>query len=255
MPINTLMPWPFEGRPLMKAEFIARPNRFIGEFRFSGDETIHRAHIADPGRLKELLTPGAIVYVVDYREHTTRKLPFAMPVVETHGGLLVSIYSRLPNAMFQYFFKSSPQIFSALQEYQYIRTEVPWQSSSDESEKSRFDFLLQSPKGVPTYIEVKGASLVEDKVCYFPDAVTARGAKQLRHLSEIARSGQEACVVFMIQRDDAEVFRPNWERDPVFAQALCDAHEAGVRINASTVSLTLEGISFGHTVPIELRPQ
>lgn len=251
------MPWPFP-RPLLKAEFIERPNRFIGVFRFAGERATHQAHIADPGRLKELLIPGATVYVVDYRDHPTRKLPFAMPVVEidnetddeTDNGRLVSIYSRLPNAVFQYFFKHQPDIFPALQHHQFVRTEIPWQCDTDPSQKSRFDFLLKSPENKRTYIEVKGASLVEDRVCYFPDAVTARGAKQLRHLMLTLEQGHEAHVVFIVQRDDADEFRPNDDRDPVFAQALRDAIVAGVQVSAISIQLTPEGILFKKVVPV-----
>lgn len=250
----TIMPWPFEGRPLIKAEFVARPNRFIGEFRFLGHSEIHRAHIADPGRLKELLFPGATVYVVDYRDHPTRKLPFAMPVVETKEGRLVSIYSRLPNAVFQHFFNTHPECFENLSEHRYVRTEVPWVHPDDAQAKSRFDFLLTSPQGVDTYVEVKGASLVEEGVCYFPDALTSRGARQLKHLAHIAQQGLQAWVVFIVQRDDADLFRPNWERDPVFAQALCHAIDAGVQVVALSVTLTPAGIELADLVSVDITP-
>ena len=43
--------------PLIPAIFVERPNRFITMIKI--DDEIHRSHLPDPGRLKELLFPGA----------------------------------------------------------------------------------------------------------------------------------------------------------------------------------------------------
>jgi DNA-binding protein, stimulates sugar fermentation len=43
--------------PLIPAIFVERPNRFITMIKI--DDEIHRSHLPDPGRLQELLFPGA----------------------------------------------------------------------------------------------------------------------------------------------------------------------------------------------------
>ena len=47
--------------PLIPATFVERPNRFITLVSIDGD--VHRSHLPDPGRLKELLVSGADLLV------------------------------------------------------------------------------------------------------------------------------------------------------------------------------------------------
>ena len=47
--------------PLLNATFISRPNRFITRVKINNN--IFESHLADPGRLEELLIPGAKLYV------------------------------------------------------------------------------------------------------------------------------------------------------------------------------------------------
>ena len=46
---------------VMKAAFIDRPNRFIAHVRMG--EEILRVHVKNTGRCRELLIPGAAVYL------------------------------------------------------------------------------------------------------------------------------------------------------------------------------------------------
>jgi DNA-binding sugar fermentation-stimulating protein len=62
-------------------------------------------------------------------------------------------------------------------------------------------------------------------------------------------------VVFIVQRPDATEFRPHWERDPVFAQALHDATLAGVKILAQPITLDVgKGFQLKATIPVQLEP-
>ena len=54
--------------PLINAVFIERPNRFITIIEIGGKK--HKSHLPDPGRLKELLIPGAVSYT-HLRAHET----------------------------------------------------------------------------------------------------------------------------------------------------------------------------------------
>ena len=51
--------------PLIKAKFIERPNRFITIIEIEGVK--YKSHLADPGRLKELLIPGVDLFVLKVR--------------------------------------------------------------------------------------------------------------------------------------------------------------------------------------------
>ena len=55
------------------AEFIHRPNRFIAHVLLDGEEVI--CHVKNTGRLKELLLPGATVFLEEY-DNPARKTRF-----------------------------------------------------------------------------------------------------------------------------------------------------------------------------------
>ncbi len=241
------LPHPFNNRPLLPAVFVARPNRFIGEFHFPGNTTIHRAHIADPGRLIELMIPGATVWVVDYTDHQTRKLPYAMPYVQSQDGEMVSIYSRLPNIVAKQAVEQ--HAITALKHYTFKRNE-PTVIDPNTGDKSRLDMALTNPQGATVLVEVKGASLVENSICKFPDAPTVRGARQINTLARLQATGQECHLIIICQRSDATAFRPHHERDPDFARAFAACQAAGVGIHVLTIRLTPQHIELGTLIPV-----
>ena len=81
------------------ATFLARPNRFRIEARLHATGDVVAAHCADPGRLRELLIPGVTVYV-SRADNPARKTAYDLRFV-THpeNGQLVSLDSRVPNAL------------------------------------------------------------------------------------------------------------------------------------------------------------
>ncbi|GIT40370.1 MAG: hypothetical protein Ct9H300mP9_2200 [Candidatus Neomarinimicrobiota bacterium] len=56
----------------------------------------HQSHLADPGRLKELLTPGADLMVRKAPIDSERKTKYSTVMVK-HKGQLISLVSSLPN--------------------------------------------------------------------------------------------------------------------------------------------------------------
>jgi len=233
---------PFE-QTFLEGRFVARPNRFIGVVQFPDCPDPVRGHIADPGRLTELLLPDARVLVVDHGPETHRKLRYSIPLVYSVEETLVSINSQLPNRLVRILLEQHQ--LPKFEGYSLVRREV---NVGD----SRIDFLLESLTGQPTLIEVKGASLVEDGICKFPDAPSARGARHVRELIQAQQLGYECHVVMVIQRSDARQFTPHVERDPVFAKALCDAVASGVQCHAFTFDLTPTHCSLTGEVPVML---
>ena len=253
---------------LARATLINRPNRFLGVARLDSgireacaDEAelcVVRAHIADPGRLEELLFPGAVVYLSKARagnRREPRKTEYDLVLVE-HDGILVSVDSRVPNELIHNALKSG--FFEELREYRRITRESTYGSS-------RFDFRLSTVDaeesgvvpavGAPDcFVEVKSVTLVRDDVALFPDAPTARGARHMRELATAVSQGFRAMVVFVIQREDAEYFAPNSAMDPEFAEALRAAICANVEVTAVKCSIAESGaITLCEAVPVSLR--
>ena len=101
-------------------------------------------------------------------------------------------------------------------------------------------------------VEVKGVTLVRDSVALFPDARTVRGRRHLLELKELKKLGYRTAVFFVVQRDDAKSFAPNFERDPSFAEALTEAKMGGVEIYAFTSKVTLKGLEITTELPVSM---
>ena len=199
----------YEG--VIPAEFIRRPNRFIARVLLNGlEETVH---VKNTGRCRELLLPGAQVYLTP-GQNPARKTRFDLIAVRKRDGVLYNIDSQAPNAVAREWLEG--QGFDRVTpEYRYG--------------DSRVDFYME--RGDRRYLmEVKGCTLEVDGVGYFPDAPTGRGAKHLRELARAAREGWRAAIAFVIQMDGVSEVRPNRQTDPAFAQTLEEARAADVSV-------------------------
>ena len=208
-----------EYKHIEEAVFLRRPNRFLAAVSLNGrEETVH---VKNTGRLKELFIPGARV-LLDHSEAAGRKTEYDLVSVYL-GDTLVNVDSQAPNRIAEeYLRKSCPGLTE-------LRPETV-------SGGSRFDFYGVNG-GQPFYLEIKGVTLVRNGIAFFPDAPTDRGLKHIRELTVLKRSGINAGVLFIIQRDDVQAFSPNRETQPAFADALAEAKAAGVFIGAVNCSV------------------
>jgi sugar fermentation stimulation protein A len=228
--------------PLFKGYFRERPNRFLTKVDLEGK--IVSSHLPDPGRLKELLMPGAEVYLRKAPPGSSRKTPYTIVMVKKEG-VLVSLVSALPNQFVQECLEQGQLLF--LKNYKFVRREVPFKHH-------RFDFLLQDKEARPFYLEVKSVTFVKNGVAQFPDAVTDRGARHAHALGELAQQGKGAGILFVCQRPDARMFRPMWERDPKFGHALWKANQQGVQVWCITARVTEMEMTYSREIPVNLTP-
>ncbi len=223
-----------------KAILVERPNRFLGVVRL--DDTLTEVFIPNPGRMYELMVPGYEVYL---RENSAphRKTDFDMIGLE-YDGVLVSIDSNLPNRFIKHLLNSHELPF--FENYDRVVSEP-------RAYEGRFDFLLDGPTGI-TFIEVKSCTLVEKRRAIFPDSPTTRGARHLRNLADSLKDGvaSRAAVIFVIQRPDALVFSPNDNTDPVFGDALRQAHSDGVEVYPLITEVVDWQLKLIRKIPYEL---
>ena len=223
---------------LVEAKFVARPNRFLSQVEING--VVHDSHVPDPGRLKELLFPGARV-LVEPKSGAERKTKFATVMVYS-GKELISINSQLPNKFVRFCLDN--KLIPELSDWTVKKQEYTLG-------KSRFDFLLE--KGdEEKLLEVKSVTLVEAGLARFPDAVTARGAKHVHHLADSINDKRSSAVLFIVQRSDANSFEPHWERDPFFAQTLASSVEKGLELLIYTSHVEADGVTLGKSLPYNL---
>lgn len=225
--------------PLQKAEFMVRLNRFVGEVKLNG--RVRRAHVPSSGRMKELLYPGAWVYVAGM-SGAGRKTDCRILLAE-YNGILVSVDSLLPNRLIRRALQQG--VVKELAGYGAIRPEARYGSS-------RFDFFL-SGEGRECFLEVKSVTLVVDGVALFPDAPSARGARHLEELAHAVREGKRGVVLFVVQREDAGVFSPNDAGDPLFGDALRRAAAAGVEVLAVSCGVEKNGVYLSGAVAVNIQ--
>ena len=95
-------------------------------------------------------------------------------------------------------------------------------------------------------------TLENDGVCAFPDAPTSRGVKHLKGLTQAAREGFGAYVLFVIQMEDVNYLHPNDTTDPAFGAALREASAAGVTILAMDCTVTPDTMTIRNPIAIRL---
>lgn len=217
------------------AVFLQRPNRFIAQVLLHGQE--ETVHVKNTGRCKELLVPGAKVYL-EKGKNPARKTGWDLIAVEK-GDRLINMDSQLPNKVAEEWLAQG-----GLGHFSQLFREQTWGAS-------RLDFCLKDARRTK-YVEVKGVTLEEGGKVYFPDAPTARGTKHLEELTRIRREGMEAAVLFVVQMDGVTAFSPNDATDPAFGDALRRAADAGVEIAAIDCLVRPEEVTPGQRVPVVL---
>ncbi len=198
-----------------RAVFLERPNRFVARVETEqGPETVH---VKNTGRCRELLRPGAEVYLTEPGGQN-RKTRFDLIAVRNAVGNVVNIDSQAPNRVVREWLEG--------QGFDEIRQEAVYG-------QSRLDFCLTRRKegvGKHIYMEVKGCTLEIDGIGYFPDAPTERGVKHLHELMQALREGHGAALVFVMQVPGMREVRGNRQTHPAFADTLEEAREAGVQV-------------------------
>lgn len=197
--------------------------------------------MADPGRLEELLVPGAALIVEPAA--LPRKTDFTVRAVK-YGSVWVGIDSRVPNALTRLALES--HFFHFLPPYRSFRPEVNYPGG-------RVDFALETAAG-QLFLEVKGCTLVEDGHGLFPDAPTTRGQRHLRHLIQRAAAGLPAALLFVAGRHDLQSVGPNDRTDPEFARLLREASAKGVILAAYSSRIDETGVSLAHPLSVRLSP-
>ena len=227
---------------LVEATFVERPNRFLLRCALPGDGSAGPVdvHMADPGRLRELLIAGRRVWL-RHAASPTRRTDWSAVLVESPDGEgLVSVDTTMPNRLVHRALVA--RALSELAGWELERREFPLG-------RSRIDFLLSQGER-KLALEVKSVTLVEGGVALFPDAVTSRGARHVRELAKLVEDPVwEAAILFVLQRPDAHAIRAARSIDPDFADALDAAAAAGVRVLGRRCRVTLDRLELAGRVP------
>jgi sugar fermentation stimulation protein A len=226
---------------LQKATLIKRYKRFLADITLKDGSTT-TIHVANTGAMTGCATPNDIVYY-STSNNLKRKYPYSWEISRTIKGDYICVNTLRANQLVEEAIINNK--IAEFSGYQNLRREVKYGS-----ENSKIDFLLQDKNNQKTYIEVKSVTLLGNVLeCeessnninnsqqgYFPDAVTTRGQKHLRELIEIKQQGHRAVLLFAVLHSGINAVSAATHIDPVYAQLLHQAANAGVEMLAYKAS-------------------
>ena len=218
------------------AVFISRPNRFVAYVEQAGKQEI--CHVKNTGRCRELLIPGAELYV-QRSDNPARKTALDLISVKK-GAQWVNMDSQAPNKAVAEWLKNGGLGTKEI----LVRPEYKY-------ENYRFDFYLET-EGRKAFMEVKGVTLEEDGTARFPDAPTERGVKHIRELMRCLDDGYEAYILFVIQMKGVHAFEPNDRTHPAFGETLREAAGKGVRILAYDCLVKPDEMTIDQRIEVHL---
>ncbi|WP_068241658.1 DNA/RNA nuclease SfsA [Tritonibacter horizontis] len=223
-------------RPLIRATLIKRYKRFLADCRLQDGQEI-TAHCANPGSMMGLAEPGMRVWL-EPNDDPKKKLKYGWRLVEHASGDFTGVDTSVPNRALRAALEAGQ--IAAFAAYSTVRAEVKY------GQNSRIDFLL-SGAGLPdAYVEVKSVTLSRQPgLAEFPDSVTARGAKHLRELSEMAAAGHRAVMLYLVQRTDCDRFALAGDIDPTYAAEFTRARAMGVERLVIGTQISPEGVAVG----------
>ncbi|BAF70776.1 DNA/RNA nuclease SfsA [Nitratiruptor sp. SB155-2] len=192
---------------LTTGSLIKRQNRFLATAFV--DNQVKKVHIADTGRLEEILTPNRALLLLKNRPGL--KTDYTLIAAKMEEGWVL-INTKLHRPIAQKAIKQGVLGFIP----KTLQAEVLF-------ENSRLDF-----KADDAFIELKGCSLVQDNLCLFPNAPTSRGVKHIRDLIKAKEKGFNAYILIMAVRKCA-CFKPHPTRDLEFQTIFFKALQKGVR--------------------------
>lgn len=271
---------------ITQGRFLERPNRFIALVERNGKT--ETCHVKNTGRCKELLMPGAqvwleqssnpnrktaydLVAVLKPMELPTEPLPDKYPCGHTYGRI-INMDSQAPNKIVQEWLEqslvscqdtgsgdgspvvafSNKDVGLQPQKGAHPFPEITLIKPEYKYGTSRIDFYIEAGICQPRKIllEVKGVTLEENGIAKFPDAPTERGIKHMLELEHARQEGYETFILFLIQMKGIRHFEPNHRTHPQFGETLRRVQNSGVNVLAYDCHVTPEEITLD--MPVEV---
>lgn len=218
--------------------FLRRYKRFLVDVLLESGEAVC-AHCPNTGAMRGLLVPGQKVFL-SYEPSAKRKLAYTWQAV-LQGETMVGVNTHLPNVFVGQAF--AKKVIPALRKFALLKKEVAVGSGT------RLDFLLSSLQS-HCYLEVKNVHYQEKGVAIFPDSPTERGQRHLQTLMRLVEQGNQAMVLYVVQRPDVYSFSLESSFDCRYAEIAEKAHRAGVQFLACSLLLTLQSVAYEKILPL-----
>ncbi|MDL2410436.1 DNA/RNA nuclease SfsA [Rhizobium calliandrae] len=227
--------------PLIPARLISRYKRFLFDAELENGEII-TGSCPNTGSMQGLTAPGSRIWLSEH-DGPKRKYRHVFELIEA-DSTTVGVNTAMPNRLVSEAIALSQ--VSDLGDYTTVRREQNY------GRNSRIDLLLTDPLRTTTYVEVKNVHFMRQQgLAEFPDTVTARGAKHLEELGDMAEAGYRAVMLFVIQRHDCQRFRICADLDTAYAAAFGRALKRGVEVYALKCRVSPKEITPTGLIPID----
>lgn len=223
---------------LQKAILKKRYKRFLADIVTENGEEI-TIHCANTGSMKNCFVDGGAIW---YEPSTDpkRKTKGSWTLSETPQGRIACINTHLANSLVEEALQSD--MIPELSGFIKLRREVKYGE-----ENSKIDFYLEYSNRM-VYLEVKSVTLGFEgtDIAAFPDAVTARGSKHLRELSNIQSDNIEAYILYCVNLTGIEGVRLANEIDPIYSATFKEVLKNGVKVLVYGTTITDDEIKISH---------
>ncbi|MDC0409311.1 DNA/RNA nuclease SfsA [Pelagibacteraceae bacterium] len=228
----------FENK-LIPGLFIKRYKRFFVDVKI--DNKIITAHCPNTGSMYGLLKKGNKVWI-SKSNNPNRKLKYTLEIIEDNKSK-VGINTLFTNKIVLHALQNN--LIKEFKGVSEIKPETKF------GKNTRFDFLITDKKN-KSFIEVKNVTLSRKKsLAEFPDAVTTRGLKHINELENAGKKNYKIFIIFLIQRNDCEVFTIAKDIDPDYAKALKLAVKNKLNILCYDCKFSSKGIKLNKQIKID----
>ena len=225
---------------LIKAKFVKRYKRFFSDHILE-DGKLVTAHCPNTGAMTGVAKEG-ITSWLSPSNNPKRKLKWTWELTQ-ENNTIVGVNTHSPNKIIQEAINNNE--IKELLNYKTLKREVSYGSNS------RIDIFLQDEKKKDCYVEIKNVHLSREKgIAEFPDGITSRGTKHLKELAHVAQSGCRAVMIYLIQRNDCNLFKIAKDIDKEYAKEFINALNVGVEVICIDTILNTNGISIGKNIQL-----
>ena len=227
--------------PLVPARLISRYKRFLFDAELESGEII-TGSCPNTGSMRGLTAPGSRIWL-SIHDSPKRKYRHVFEMIEANGTV-VGVNTAMPNRLAAEAIGAG--LIGDLSGYATVRREQRY------GRNSRIDFLLTGDGRQTAYVEVKNVHFMREAgLAEFPDTVTARGAKHLEELGDMAQAGHRAVMLYVVQRSDCRSLRICGDLDPTYAAAFERAMRRGVEAHALACRVSPREIAPCTLIPMD----
>ena len=229
----------FENK-LISGLFIKRYKRFFVDIKIKNQ--IITAHCPNTGSMYGLLKEGNRVWV-SKSKNPNRKLKYTLEIIQDKKSM-VGVNTHSTNKIVKHGLQNN--LIQEFKDIMAIEPEIRFGLNT------RFDFLISFKKS-KAFVEVKNVTLSrKKKVAEFPDAITSRGLKHINELMKASKKGYKIFILYLIQRNDCNLFTIAKDIDIEYAKALSKAVKNNLKILCYDCKFSSKGIKMNNKINFKL---